>query len=260
MYMDKLSGICQLLNPVTCREFYLYVINHSYQSCSKCETVTKYAQNLFQSPWHAYDGVFKCTVVDQIANVCNDTRYAALCAQLPLQVKVFVKFIEDTCHCRSHIIYRFIVWNETVRNIFLIIALFAFLLLQCLITQHKFSIINFLLNFPVVYLSVIVLFYVTFDVLHVLILFTELNISDPLLVQKVSRGICAVITTILIWCILLVITLKAHHKIKKESTFINIAISLVTFFLSIMMMELNLLFFVLCEIQLFVCQFLLICI
>lgn len=37
MYMDKLSDICLILSPVTCREFYLHVIKHSYQIC-KCET------------------------------------------------------------------------------------------------------------------------------------------------------------------------------------------------------------------------------
>lgn len=86
--------------------------------------------------------------------------------------------------------------------------------------------------------------------MYVLDLFTELTVSDPRLVQMVSRKLCTVITIIFMWCILVVSILKMCLKIKKELTFISIAFYLVIFFLGLI----TVLF--LCKIQLFVCQFL----
>lgn len=107
---------------------------------------TKYAQNLRQFPWHARNHVFKCTVVDQIADMCNDTRYAMLCAQLPLHIKAFINFIEETCHCRSYKIHRRL--TEIVRyNSVYLIVFTVFITLQ-LLTQwdRSWNIIIMLLD------------------------------------------------------------------------------------------------------------------
>jgi hypothetical protein len=48
LYMDKLSDVCQILNPITCGRFYSYVIKYLYQNC-KCEILSEYVLNIFHS-------------------------------------------------------------------------------------------------------------------------------------------------------------------------------------------------------------------
>ena len=253
MYMDKLTDICHYLSPGTCVEFYLYVIEHTYKYCTKCETLAKYANNFLRLQF-ACEIVFKCTMVDQIASMCNiDARYGELCTRLPPQEKAFVDLLAETCHCRSYIELK---WNHFVRiNSTVSVAAFVTQFLVTLSTGARLwnLILFMLLDFPVVYLSFSVIYH-TFDVVYVLHLFIKSSISDPLLVQTVSRKICTGMTAVLIWCLLLTCTLKIQYKTKKELTFINVIFCLVTCTLG------SITILIICNIQLFVCQFLPICI
>ena len=250
--MDKLDNICRLLNPATCGDFYLYVIKYAYQDC-KCEMLAKYVQNLFL---FSCDGMFKCTVVNQIANICQDIRYDnVLCTQLPPQERAFITLIGETCnYCGGYHGHNAIIIFIAC-CFYLIIAVVSSLLI-IVKRQHEKSLLwSFTLTVysPLYYLTSVLIIHVL-DFMYVLHLFIELSASHTLLIQTVSRKLCTGLTTILIWCMLLVCTLKVYYKIKKDLTLTNIAFCLVTFLLGLFII------LIICKIQLFVCQFLSICV
>ena len=252
MYMDKLNNICRLLSPATCGDFYLYVIKYAYQDC-KCETLAKYVQNLFI---FSCDGMFKCTIVNQIANICQDIRYDnVLCTQLPPQERTFITLIGETCnYCGGY-------YGHNVIIIFIACCLYLIAVVPLLFItvkrQHERSLLWFftlIVYSPLYYLiSVFFIIHVP-DFMYVLHLFTELSASRTLFIQTVSRKLCPGLTIILIWCMLLVCTLKVYYKIKKDLTLTNIAFCLITFLLGFSISS------IICKIQLFVCQFLPICV
>ena len=254
LYMDKLSDVCQLLSPVTCGEFYLYVVKFSYRNC-KCETIIEYVKNVFHSPCM---NVFKCSVVDQIVNVCKDSRFEMLCKQFSYQEMSFIEFVGKTCHFGGDITYDCIAIDNSIidpmSTACAINCLPAFLVVT--IVGHEHISIQWCLKWfmllPVLGLSVSSIYQVL-DVIC-LIFSMELDFLSALVVQRVSRKFCISISTILIWFIFLTCTWKLYHKIVKNFNCVNIVSCIVTSFIGIVTV------WYICQIQLFVCQILPTCV
>ena len=239
LYLNKLSDVCQLLSPVMCEDLYSYIVKYSYQNCQQ------HVLNVFHSP--CID-VFNCTVVDQITYVCKDS------TQLSHQEKTLLQLGKKTCHCGGHV-YDCIVPDlrliDPIKAAFVINSLTAVLVL-CI--QHVVGgehvnmpwFLHWLMLLPELGLRISVIC----QVLDVVCVITELDLSNPLAFQRVFRKLCFSVSTILIWCIMLVCTLRAYHKIMKESTCINIISCIVIAFLG------TLTVWHICKIQLFVYHFL----
>ena len=242
IFMDKLSDICKFLCPATCGGFYSYIINNTYQNC-KCETLIEYVQDIFHCQCNS---AFQCTVVDQIADLCKDARYNTLCAQLPYRVKAYIDHIGEHCyHCANYLHQYNLI---SLLNICVISIVFV---LWLVLLKRDIALLACL---PLLYLSASIIFQVSgfaYDILLYLFMYSEMN---SLLFQTICWKVCTLTTTILILYILLVGARKVYHMIKKELTINSIVSYLFITFLGLFIV------LVICEIQLFVCQFLPVCI
>lgn len=68
-YTMKVNDICPLLNPDLCRKLYLHTVKYLYKQC-KCETLSEYLQNFFNSTCMEY---FQCTTINTLNQILKQS-------------------------------------------------------------------------------------------------------------------------------------------------------------------------------------------
>ena len=74
MYMLKVNEILLYLNPDLCRKLYLHIVKYLYEQC-KCETLSEYVQNFFNSTCMEY---FQCATINTLNQILQQPSSTAL--------------------------------------------------------------------------------------------------------------------------------------------------------------------------------------
>ena len=91
LYIRHIDEVCPHLNPNLCGQLYTNIFRYLYQQC-KCETLSAYIQNMFNSPCMNY---FQCHLVSYLQDL-----YASGLVHLSEDESSYIHFVVGS-HCNS---------------------------------------------------------------------------------------------------------------------------------------------------------------